>query len=51
MGSPCLIPLVGLKYSENWPFTLTEKDTVSTHFMIRLTQVGEKPSFSTMALK
>lgn len=46
IGSPCLIPLVGLKKSEYCPFIFTEKETERTHCMTRLIHNSANPIFS-----
>lgn len=51
MGSPCRIPHVGLKLSENIPFTLIEKETDVIDFMTNEHQEGGKLRACMMALK
>jgi hypothetical protein len=51
IGSPCLMPLVGLKDSEKTPLTLTEKDTEEMHFITREHQDSGKPKADIMAIR
>jgi hypothetical protein len=51
MGSPCRIPLVGLKASERTPLTLIEKETDVTHLITSETKFSWNPSFSIIPLR
>ena len=42
-GSPCLSPLLGLKYSDLPPLITTSKETEETQAMIHLMKVSLKP--------
>jgi hypothetical protein len=46
IGSPCRIPLDGLKTLDKTPLILIEKEIDVTHLITRETKVSLKPSFS-----
>ena len=49
IGSPCLIPLEGLNFSNFSPLNRIEKDTVVTHFMIKSIHLLLNPSLYMIA--
>jgi hypothetical protein len=51
MGSPCRIPLVGLKAFDRTPLILIEKETEVTHLITSETKVSANPSFSIIPLR